>query len=438
MHYGWGSQSIPELLAEDSPIQISNEEGSWLAVLPMLSAIAGALVAARLLDLIGRKFTILLITPPYFLSWVLIGVADSTVLLYASRILAGLADGVTFTAIPMYIGEIADREVRGMLGTSMSVTLIAGILLINVIGTYFSVYNTALIVSTISLIMFVTFIWMPESPYYLIMKNNTAGAIDSLRKLRGVDDVNKEIDVMTEAILLEKASSFLDLFRVKSNRKALLLMIGLRTVQQLSGISAFTIYTKMIFQQAGGSLSADVSTLLYLVVQLIVSTFSSMLVDTTGRRPLLIISTIGCGFALLSEGTYFYLKDVINFDVADLGWLPVTALIGYVIIYSLGLGTIPVLMLGEVFATNIKAHSLCFMDIYFSVLATVVAKFYQYMMDGYGIFVPFWVFTAFCALGLIFIILCIPETKGKSLEEIQLYLKGEELESREENATNFA
>lgn len=438
MHYGWASPSLPQLLAEDSLIPITNEEGSWLAVIPMLAAIIGALAASRLLDLIGRKFTILLITPPYFASWILIGIADSTTTLYISRFLAGLADGITFTAIPMYIGEIADREIRGMLGTSMSVTLITGVLLINLIGTYFSVYTTAMIVSTLPLIMFVTFMWMPESPYYLIMKDNIDGAIESLKKLKGIDDVTSQIDVISETILLEKSSSFLDLFRVNSNRKALLLMIGLRTVQQLSGISAFTVYTKMIFQQAGGSLSADASTLLYSVVQLIVSTFSAAVVDTTGRRPLLIISTIGSSFALVAEGLYFYLKDEISFDVSDLGWLPVTALIGYVIIYSLGLGTIPVLMLGEVFATNIKAHALCFMDIYFSILATVVAKFYQLMMDNYGIFVPFWVFTACCALGLIFIILCIPETKGKSLEEIQMYLKGElPLESRDENQTRI-
>lgn len=425
MHYGWASPSLPQLLAENSPIQITNDEGSWLAVIPLLFAVIGAVFASKILDIIGRKATILLLAPPYFISWIMIGLAQSTTFLYISRALAGFADGVTFTAIPMYIGEIADREIRGMLGTSMSVTLITGVLLINVIGTYFTVFETALVVSSLPLLMFVTFIWMPESPYYLIMRNRLDEASASLKKLRGTEDIDHEVNSISKTIIEEKSGSFLDLFKVKANRKALFIMVGLRSVQQLSGISAFTLYTKMIFQQAGDALSADVSTILYTLIQLIISTFSSILVDTTGRRPLLIISTIGSGFALVAEGLYFYLKDQTTFDVSELSWLPVAALIGYIIIYSLGLGTIPVLMLGEVFATNIKAHALCFMDIYFSVLAAIVSKFYQIMMDGYGIFVPFWVFTGCCIVGLAFIYFCIPETKGKSLEEIQMYLKGE-------------
>lgn len=146
------------------------------------------------------------------------------------RFIAGVADGVTFTVVPMYIGEISDAKVRGLLGSSCSALWIGGFLLINVIGSYLSISTTALVSSLVPVLAFVTFIWMPESPYYLLMRNRIKEAKESLRRFRGVHDVDDEIERMSSFIQTKtrKTGRFLDLFLVKSNRKAVFIVAGLR------------------------------------------------------------------------------------------------------------------------------------------------------------------------------------------------------------------
>lgn len=141
-----------------------------------------------------------------------------------------MADGVAFTVVPMYIGEIADAHVRGMLGSLCSVMWIVGFLVINIIGSYLSIKMTAIVSSILPVLAFSTFIFMPESPYQLLMNNNMEDAKKSLRKFRQREDVDEEIERMSTNIHSsnKNEAKFFDLFTIKSNRKAVLIIAGLR------------------------------------------------------------------------------------------------------------------------------------------------------------------------------------------------------------------
>lgn len=425
MHYGWPSPSIPKLL-DGSHLEVTNEESSWIAVMPLIAAIFGAIFSGTLLDTIGRKNTILLSGIPYVVSWLMIAFSNNVALMYAARFLAGVADGVAFTAVPMYIGEISDPNIRGLLGSSCSVSMILGILIINGLGLYLSIFTTALISILLPIAMMVSFWFMPESPYYLIIKDRYDDAKDSLKILKGITDVDWEFNRLMNSVKEDASDTghFFDLFTVASNRKAVLIMIGLRTVQQLSGITAITFYTQTIFQETGQHISSELTTVTYYVVQLIMTCLSSLIMDKAGRRPLMLISTTGTVLALMAEGIYFYLEKNTTVELAHLNYVPVIALIAFIISYSIGMGTIPVLMLGELFPTNVKAFAICLADIYFSIIAAVVSKFFQIMKDNFGMYVPFFCFTICCFLGILFVFVSLPETKGKTLEEIQDELKG--------------
>lgn len=141
-----------------------------------------------------------------------------------------MADGVAFTVVPMYIGEISDAKVRGLLGSSCSVMWIVGFLIINIIGSYLSISMTAIISSLIPVLAFFTFLWMPESPYYLLMRDRKEEAKISLKKFRGEANIEEEFERM-EINLQSKSSNsgrFLDLFTVRSNRRAVIIVGGLR------------------------------------------------------------------------------------------------------------------------------------------------------------------------------------------------------------------
>nr|CAI5856653.1 unnamed protein product [Callosobruchus analis] len=374
MHFGWPSPSIPKLAAEG---RITEDEGSWLAVMPLFSAVIGGMMVGCTVDLLGRKRTILLSSLPYFASWIMIACSRSVAVLYAARFLAGVADGWVFTALPI----------------------------------------------TVPILTLLTFGWMPESPYYLLMRNNPIEAKRSLQVFRGVQDVESEISRLTTALKSQMSNTgrFIDLFIVKTNRKSVLIMMLLRGVQQFSGTTAILFYAQSIFIQSGSNISKETASLTYFAVQMVMAIVSSFLVDRCGRRPLLIVSIIGSAISLAVEGTYFYIDQNTDIDTSSFSYLPVVGLIAFVVMFTVGMQTIPVLMLGELFATNVKAFGLCFADIYFSLIAAIASKYFQITRDAFGIYVPFYTFSLSCAIGLVLIYIFVPETNGKTLEEIQMH-----------------
>lgn len=195
--------------------------------------------------------------------------------------------------------------------------------------------------------------------------------------------------------------------------------------QQFSGTTAITFYAQTIFKEAGDNVSAHHASMIYFSVQLLVTIISSSIVDKAGRKPLLIISITGSAITLFLEGLFFYFKSSKLINTTSYDFVPLVLLILFVVIFSVGMQSIPILMLGELFPTSVKAFALCLADIYYSLVASVASKFLQVMKDSYGMHMAFFGFSFFSVLGLIFIIFVVPETKGKNLEEIQAFLKGQ-------------
>lgn len=424
MHFGWPSPSLPQLLDANSTIPITSEQGSWLAAMPCIGAPVGDLIAAYIADKIGRKYSMLITSPMYIASWLLVAFSPSVLIFGLARFIAGAADGIAFTAFPMYLGEISDSKIRGILGSSIQVSMTTGMLLVNSIGLYLNITLTAIIALAFPILHFITFWFMPESPYYLLMRNNTDEAKRSLRIFNGTDDIDMKLKNVDQAVKedLENTTSIWSLFTLKSNRKAMFITFGLRGFQQFIGAYAITFYAKMIFDEAGDKVSASTATIVYFLVQVLVAIVASFLSDSLGRRPLLIISIIGSGITLAVEGLYFYFEGKI--DMSSYHYVPLLALISYVVIYNIGMGCVPIIILGELFPPNVKAFALCLCDIFFDIVVTFMSKFFQFMKDDFGMHVPFFAFTVFCGIGLVFVVLCVPETKGKTLEEIQILLKG--------------
>lgn len=354
--------------------------------------------------------------------------------LYIGRVITGIGEGALFTVLPMYLGEISDPKVRGVLGSSLSVAFIGGILLINCYGSYVSVYNAAFISMAIPMLFVIVFIWMPESPYYYLMKRRTNDARKSLQLLRKSDDVEIELMRLNADVerQISEPGSIKDLFFDSTNRKAFLVILGLRTVQVFSGLAAFNIYTQDIFRQAGGHTSPSVSAIIYTATQMSVTFFGSVLADKFGRRPLLMISC-GCSATLLVvEGFYFYFKSA-GHDMTMFKVVPLVGMMLYIISFSLGLGVAPNLMLGELFAAKVKAKALSILTLYFALGISTSAKLFRELERNFGMCTPFFVFSVVCYSGVFFAYYCVPETKGRTLEEIQQLLKGKVIVRRSDD-----
>ncbi|KAK4873305.1 hypothetical protein RN001_015334 [Aquatica leii] len=427
MHYGWSSPTLPKLLQKDSVVPMTNDQSSWIVVMFLLGTFLGADFSAIFLDRVGRKTVILFTSVPYLVSWMLIAFGRSAYGLMAGRFIAGIGDGLIYCAFPMYLGEIADARIRGFLGSSISVMSISGMLFMNIFGSYLSISAAAMVASSVPVLLLLTFSFMPESPYYLIMKKDVEKARRNLMILRGLNNVDDELNRLIKTVDEQNGDGrrWLDLITVKSNRKALFIVMGARAAQQLTGTTAITFYAQTIFREAGDSISPSAASILYFTMHTILVGFSSVIVDKAGRRPLMIISIIGAGLSLLILGCFFYVQNATNVDTTRLSFIPIVTLITFIFTFSVGMQPIPILLIGEFFPTNVKAIALTVCSNYFVVITTIVSKFFQFTKDAYGLHVPFFVFTSSCALGLLFIIFFVPETKGKTLEEIQEELKGQ-------------
>lgn len=135
------------------------------------------------------------------------------------------------------------------------------------------------------------------------------------------------------------------------------------------------------------------------------------------------ISTFGCIIALFLEGGYFYFQDVLEADVSSAKWVPTLGIALYLIMSPIGIFTLPYILMGELFPTNIKGIAVSSVTVYGGALAFLVTKFFKPLANAWGIYSVFWMFGVICILGLIFVAIFLPETKGKSFAEIQAIMK---------------
>ncbi|CAH1155583.1 unnamed protein product [Phaedon cochleariae] len=426
MHYGWSSTSIPRLQSVNSTIQITSDEGSWLASVTPLGAIVGTILVALTLNSVGYKKFIILISLPLTLSWLLIALANNKVYFFIGRIIAGIMDGILFTVIPPFLSEISDPDIRGFMGITYLLALVIGMLLINVLFLCVSDVTTAAIASVLSLPILLIIPWLPDSPYFLLMKQDTLAAEASLRKYRGKSDVVEEIDRITKSLMQNSDEGrFIDLVRNKFHRKSLLLAMGLIIFQHLSGIMAIQSYCETVFIESSSFLNPTISNLIYFIVYFFATVLSQFLVDIFGRR-LLLLSSTGLVIAmLLLNGTYLYIKNWTTIDTTSFDFLQLVAILIYILTFSIGLNTVPTLIASEIFTPNIKGVAFCVINICYSLISTVVIKFFIWSKDTFGMFVPFYIFAICSMLGMGFSAMFMPETKNKTLEKIQMEIRGQ-------------
>lgn len=188
-----------------------------------------------------------------------------------------------------------------------------------------------------------------------------------------------------------------------------------------------------IIKSSQSGLNPEMSSIVYGTIQLPTVFLSAFLVDKIGRKPILIISSLGCAVSLIAEGIYFYLQEYLQVDTSSLGWLPTTGLVTFALMNNFGICTLPYVLLGELFATNIKGVASSLSICYGGTLAFVVSKFFKPLSNSWGMYTMFWIFGGCCVLGSLYVYYLIPETKGKTFNDIQDKLKKKKSSNKEES-----
>ncbi|KAK1438252.1 hypothetical protein QVD17_04058 [Tagetes erecta] len=415
--------SAPAQSAICKDLNLSVAEYSLFGSIITLGAMIGAITSGRIADAVGRKGAMALSSVFCIAGWLAIFVAMGPVLLDTGRFFTGYGIGIFTFAVPVYIAEIAPKELRGGLTTLNQFMIVTGSSISFLLGTVVSWRILALTTGLAPCILLIVgLFFIPESPRWLANMGRKAEFESSLRKLRGENaNISAEAKEIYESILalqrLPKAR-LLDLFNPEYIRPVMI-SVGLMICQQSGGINGIGFYASETFQFAGMK-SGKGGTIAYALIQIPITIVGMILLDKAGRRILLLISTAGTLLGCFITGTGFFLKD----QSMLLEWVPFLAVSGVLVFiasFSIGMGAIPWLIMSEIFPLHIKGIAGSLACIVNWMGAWVVSYSFNFLIN-WSPAGTFWLFSGFGVLNYVFVAKLVPETKGKSLEEIHASL----------------
>ncbi len=402
----------------------------WTAGCVLLGCMLGVSFAGVFCDRLGRKKTLLLAGVLFLASSLGTALPRTLTEFVVFRILAGVGVGIASMASPIYIAEAAPARIRGRMVSVNQFAIIGGMLV-----TYFVNYAVAHhggeawnvttgwrwmfgLGAAPAALFLALLMWAPESPRWLIRQNRTGEALEILRRVDGAAYAEQELKVIRETIAQE-GGSLRQLFQ-PGMRQALGLGVALAILQQVTGINVFLYYAPEIFKQLGSNTDAALlQTVVVGAVNLLFTVIAIWTVDRLGRRPLMIIGSVGMGVSLLAIGLAAQAQAVA-------AWVLVFIL-GYIACFALSVGPVTWVILSEIFPTSIRGRALslatfCLWVADFAVTQTfpmmdeapaLVAKFHHAF--------PFYLYAAMCAVLALVVTRWTPETKGRTLEEIESF-----------------
>lgn len=418
----WVTPILPHLLGPDSEIPMTPQEASWMLSIPEITNLLSPVPAGILADHFGRKPVILLAGPIIALNWLIIIYFKTFQSLVVARCLHGLAIGIVYTAIPVYLGEIASKGSRGAITSLFFIFYWAAFLFEYCAGPFLSFFNFTLVTMLTSVLFFVLFLVQPESPYYLLMKGNKQDADKSLRWFRSdtEDLLNKEFDEMVQSIEDDQKGSWKTVMATGIDRKALYLVLFVSSLRVLSGTLSLVSYATLNFNISPNlTIAPKYITIILGVVLVVGACCSFVALDIFGRRCLLILSSVGSSISLFIAGSYYYLDSETSVDVSEYSWIAPAATVVYAGVVVAGLYPVSTAYASELFTSRTRSIAAGYSAVLTTLLAFVNLKFYQTGIDVFGIYFNFFTFGGFCFIGAIVSYCIMPETKNKTFAQIR-------------------
>lgn len=425
--FGWVTPILVRLLGPDSEVPMTTAQSSWVVSVIEVGNVFSPIPAGILVDKIGRKLCILSTGPLYLSSWLITLYVRRVLALYTARIIQGFALGIVYTAVPLYLGEISSPKIRGIITNMFQNAFYFGVLFEYCVGPYLSYTNLTRITAAIPVLFIILFSFQPESPYFLVMKGKEKEAADSLAWLRGksTDEVEEELADIITSVKREMGdkASWKDILSRPEDRRALLMVQVVGGVKILSGVAPVLSYSTHLFSQTSKTfLPPEILTIIMGTVMFVSSFFTSLVIDLSGRRPIVLISTLGCSCSMLSISLYYFLDEKTDVDVSSYSFVGPLSAVLYCTFLAFGLDPVSVTYRAELFPANTRSFAASICSLNFTIGSFFTLKFYQVVSDGMGNYFNYLMFSIFSFVGAVWIYFIAIETKGKSLSEVQTYL----------------
>ncbi|KAK9691844.1 hypothetical protein RND81_09G223700 [Saponaria officinalis] len=424
-----GSLSFGFAVGYPSPVQsqiikelgLSTSEYSLFVSINNIGSAVGALLCGKLADYLGRRRALGLADIFYVLGWFSIAISQDAWSLDLGRLMVGVAMSICSFVVPVYIAEFTPKNLRGGFVILHVLMVTTGASLVFLLGLIISWPTLALIGIIPSLVQIVSVFFIPESPRWLMMIGKIKEFEAAVRQFRGAKiDISQEvfdIKVCAEALQEKPNVGILQLFQ-KKYAYTLTVGIGLTAFPMLVGINGIVAYSRSIFESAG--LSGVTGMVALSVTQLPSVVLGIFLTDKCGRRPLMMISSAGVCLGCLLTALAFTSQDHRFLD----GFSPYIALIGilvYFATYPVGIGGVSSVIVSEIFPLNIKGVAGSLSTLIGALTGWLVSYTLNFSLE-WSSSGTFYILAGICAMTLIFVAKLVPETKGKTLEEVHLQM----------------
>lgn len=432
---GWTSPIVKDLeKGSFHNITIDSTQMGWIGSLLTIGAITGSLPAGLLCDVIGRKRLLLILVIPIVAGWALLITAKNVSMMYLGRFCLGVALGACSVTAPLYITEVAHKDLRGAFGNFFQLMLSSGILLAYIVGYFFDgcIIGYTIVCAVVPLFFVVPFLCQPESPVYYVKKGFYEEARKALIRLRGKNCslfyIDTELYILENAVkeARESAVSCAQTIKEKSNIKAFIISLMLMFFQQFSGINAFILYSSKLFAESQIKLDPKLATILTGTFLVFGTVLSIYVTEKLGRKFLLITSSLISAISVFALGIYFSLKDrhLIDADaLKSLEFLPATTVCLFVLSFAFGLGPIPWMISSEIFGPEVKSLASALAGSFNWLMAFFITNYFLELEEAIGMDYLYFAFSGILFASVIFVVGLVPETKGKTVLEVQAALR---------------
>ncbi|XP_068625496.1 facilitated trehalose transporter Tret1-like [Battus philenor] len=423
MNLAWPSPMLVKLTNETQtilPRTITEEEGSWIVSVEFLFAFIFNYLMAILLDSLGRKYCVLLGCVPKTIGVFLYIFATDVWMLILGRLLFGLADSFVFIGVSIYASEVATKNTRGASCSLTQMFSSLGIVMTLSAGPFLSYLTFNIVFAVIIIATSIPVLFLPETPYYLYNKGRENEAIKVLEFLHGSEILAKQ---EIEEYTMSKKSEIINKMAILKNpvvRKIFPISITFVIGAQLVGYNAVSYYLQTILISTGTTIMPEIASVIIGIIQFVSSFLTPFTTDRYGRKVIFLTTLIGMMLGMVGLGTFFQLKPSDGVLVPGfLNYLPLISLILVVYCYNAGVGSLLLVVTAELFDGPARAFGVSITLAVNTTMIFLTTKYFPMLLSKVGPAITYWSFGGVCILMCLFIMFCLPETKGKSFVEIQ-------------------
>ncbi|PSN33977.1 hypothetical protein C0J52_21998 [Blattella germanica] len=444
MSMGHSAVLLPELQSPNSTLPIDEDMGSWIASVYAVAGPAGSLMGGLAIESWGRRFISFWASSGMVVGWALICIAQNVSTLIVGRITEGFSRSMLCTSLTILIDELSDPKYRGFT-VSFVMTLVSfGVMFIMSLGALLEWRTASAIAGLITCTSIIPLLFLRESPSWQVRKNRLNDAAQGLRWLWGPGqeeqaetDVNNLINryhkqsqtgSQKERKLVDKVVGMFKYFSQAHTIKPFLIIHVFNTIQAVCGLHVFTYYTIDILvkmrknENIEHALNDNAAAVVISIARIISNVVATVMLLKVGRRLVALISGIGSSISALLLSVAL-LHHGLLFSVEIQYWLNFALTIGFAAFSTFGFFILPALMLGETQAASIRGFVCGYIYTVNDLVLGAILKCYPSMVQNLEIQGLFLLFGAFCLVCTVFVYVFLPETQGKTLEEIEDYFK---------------